>query len=56
MSHQGNKMKRVITIRGRTKMGEIVQIFLKGADSSKGNNKILALVLVEAKLHSKEPH
>ena len=50
--HQGNKMKKVSIVRGRTKVGHIAQIILVDVEISKGDNKTLAKI----KIRSKEPH
>ena len=55
MAHQGKQMKRKAnTVRGRTKVGDILKLPLSNADLSKGDNKILTLAAVGVKLHSKE--
>ena len=47
--------QRANAVRGRLKVGDVVQITLSGEVVSKGDNKTLTLERVEAKVHAKEP-
>ena len=47
--------RKANNVRGKIKVGDIVQIPLANVNVFKSDNKNLTLALVEFKLHSKEP-